>query len=194
MRALTEEQGYRLALARSAAIDALDAVALQRERIREREDDAPFAVAGSRQEIDVAFMLLALRWLREACQLIAELTEQEALAAAVRAFDHQLPQARDLRDVREHIRDYIKGAGKLQSETTAPERIVPVSSLGKRTWCGHDELSHFTWAGKELRLDDALPVAEALFGAMRDAIAPHVTEHGIRVQGTPPSGAETSAG
>lgn len=195
MEPLSQEQGYRLALARSTANDAIRAVALQRDRIREKEDDAYFAAAGFRQEVDVAFLLVALRWLREACQLVVELTQNEALAAAVGNFDRRLPGARDLRDVREHIRDYIQGSGKLQKDTTPPDRVVSMASLGSRTWLGHDELSHFIWAGKEIRLDDDLPTAERLYRAMQEAIAPYVVRggdghEGIRVQVGSGSGAE----
>jgi hypothetical protein len=184
---LSQEQGYRLALARSTANDAIRAVALQRDRVKDRDDDAYFAAAGYRQEVDVAFLLVALRWLREACQLVVELTQNAALAAAVGNFDRRLPSARDLRDVREHIRDYIQGSGKLQRDATPPDRLVSMASLGSRTWLGHDELSHFMWAGKEIRLDDALPAAERLYGAMQEAITPYVVrgsdgQEGIQVQ------------
>ncbi len=187
MEPLSREQGFQLALARSTAHEAIRAVVLQRGRIKDRDDDAYFALAGFRQEVDVAFLLLALRWLREACQLIAELTGDSALADALGDFDRRLPEARDLRDVREHIRDYIKGSGRLQQKTTARDRLVPLSSLGSRTWLGHDELSHFIWAGKEIRLDDALPASEALFQVMREAIAPHLVrdsngQEGIQVR------------
>jgi hypothetical protein len=187
VESLSREQGYQLALARSTANDAIRAIALQCDRIQDRDDDAYFAAAGFRQEVDVAFLLLALRWLREACQLVAELTGDEALADALGDFDRRLPEARDLRDVREHIRDYIKGSGKLQQKATAPDRLVPPGSLGSRTWLGHDEFSHFIWAGKEIRLDDALPAAEVLFQAMRETIAPYVVresngQEGIQVQ------------
>jgi hypothetical protein len=154
---LAQEQGYRLALARF------------------------------RQEVDVAFLLVALRWLREACQLVVEHTQNAALAAAVVNFDRRLPAARDLRDVREHLRDYIQGSGKLQRDTTPPHRRVSMASLGSRTWLGHDELSHFIWAGKEIHLDDALPAAERLYRAMQEAIAPYVVrgsdgQEGIQLQ------------
>lgn len=142
----------------------------------------------------MAFLLVALRWLREACQLVVELTQNAALAAAVGNFDRRLPAARDLRDVREHIRDYIQGGGKLQRDTTPPDRLVSMASLGSRTWLGHDELSHFIWAGKEIRLDDALPASERLYRAMQEAIAPYVVrdsdgQEGFRcrsVRGTGP--------
>jgi hypothetical protein len=195
---LSQEQGYRLALARSTANDAIRAVALQRDRIKDREDDAYFAAAGFRQEVDVAFLLVALRWLREACQLVVELTQNAALAAAIGNFDRRLPAARDLRDVREHIRDYIQGSGKLQRDTTPPDRLVSMASLGSRTWLGHDELSHFIWAGKEVRLDDALPAAERLYRAMQEAIAPYVVpgsdgHQGIQVQVGSGSRSETTS-
>ncbi len=195
---LSQEQGHRLALARSTANDAIRAVALQRDRIKDREDDAYFAAAGFRQEVDVAFLLVALRWLREASQLVAELTHDAALVTALDAFDRRLPGARDLRDVREHIRDYIQGSGKLQSRATAPDRLVSIASLGSRTWLGHDELSHFIWAGKEIRLDDALPAAERLYEAMSEAISPYVVrgsdgQEGIQVQVGPGSRPETTS-
>lgn len=190
MRRLTYEQGYQLALARSAANDAVRAVALQRDRIKDRDDDAYFAAAGFRQEVDVAFLLIALRWLREACQLVGKLTGDGGLGRALGEFDRRLPGARDLRDIREHIRVYIQGKGDLQEDTTAPDRIVPPGSIGKRTWLGHDELSHFIWAGKEIRLDDALPAAESLHAATRAAVEPYVVrddsgQEGIQVG--PPS-------
>src|SRR5579862_3048669 len=87
---LSREQGYQLALALSTANDAIRAVALQRDRIKDRDDDAYFAAAGFRQEVDVAFLLLALRWLREACQLVAELTGDKALAEALGDFGRRL--------------------------------------------------------------------------------------------------------
>jgi hypothetical protein len=185
---LYEQQGHQLAMARSAANDAIRAVALQRDRIKDRDDDAYFAAAGFRQEVDVAFMLIALRWLREACQLVAELTGDNALNQALSDVDRGLPDARDLRDVREHIRAYIVGEGKLQADKTTSDRLVSAASLGSRTWLGHDELSHFIWAGKEIQLDAALSVAERLFQVMGEAIRPYVVcdEHGrdigIRVQ------------
>jgi hypothetical protein len=195
---LSQEQGHRLALARSTANDAIRAVALQRDRIKDPDDDAHFAAAGFRQEIDVAFLLVALRWLREACQLVAELTHGAALVTAVDSFDRRLPGARDLRDVREHIRDYIQGSGRLQRRATAPDRLVSMASLGSRTWLGHDELSHFIWAGKEIRLDDTLPAAERLYEAMREATAPYVVrgsdgQEGIQVQVGPGSRPETTS-
>ncbi len=186
-----------MALARSTANEAIRAVALQRDRIKHREDDAYFAAAGLRQEVDVAFLLVALRWLREACQFVAELTHDTALVTAVDDFDRRLPGARDLRDVREHIRDYIQGSGKLQRRATAPDRLVSMASLGSRTWLGHDELSHFIWAGKEICLDDALPAAERLYRAMQEAIAPYVVRgsdghEGIQVQVGSGNRAETA--
>ncbi|MGP0037961.1 MAG: hypothetical protein ACLP4R_25850 [Solirubrobacteraceae bacterium] len=156
MEPLSEEQGFQLELARSTASDAIRAVALQRDRIKDRDDDAYFAAAGFRHEVDVAFLLLALRWLREACQLAVELTGDQALAG---------------------------GSGKLQKTTTTPDRRVPPRSLGSRTWLGHDELAHFIWAGKEIRLDDALPAAESLFEAMRNAITPHLVVDSSGIEG-----------
>lgn len=192
MLLLSQEQGYQLAQARSTANDAIRAVALQRDRIKERDDDAYFAAAGFRQEVDVAFLLIALRWLRNACHLIAKLTGSQPLAEAVGDFDRRLPGVKDMRDIREHLHDYIPGDGRLQEATTAPDRLVPPGSIAKRTWLGHDELSHFIWAGKEIQLDAALPAAEALFRAMQEAIEPYVArdDHGqdIGIQVEAPNG------
>lgn len=100
--------------------------------------------------------------------------------------------------MREHIRDYIQGSGNLQRDATPPERLVSIASLGSRTWLGHDELSHFIWAGKEIRLDDALPTAERLYRAMQEAIAPYVVRgsdghEGIQVRAGSESGSETTS-
>lgn len=129
---------------------------------------------------------------------IAELIHDAALVTAVDGFDRRLPGARDLRDVREHIRDYIQGSGKLQRPATVPDRLVSMASLSSRIWLGHDELSHFIWAGKEIRLDDALPAAERLYEAMNEAIAPYVVrggdeQEGIQVQAGSGSRPETTS-
>lgn len=102
---LTRRQACELELAHSAANDAVRAVALQRHRVNHgsKDDDAFFGAPGFRQEVDVYFLVLALRWLQEACRLAAELTGDATLALAIGDFERRLPQARDIRDIREHV-------------------------------------------------------------------------------------------
>ncbi len=181
---LSEEQGFQLELARSTANDAIRAVALQRDRIKNRDDDAYFAAAGFRQEVDVAFLLLALRWLREACQLVVELTGDQALAGALGDFDRRLSKARVIcATCGSTSATTSKAVASCNGRRAPPDRLVLPRSLGSRMCLGHDELSHFIWAGKEIRLDDALLAAESLFEAMRNAISPHLVVESSGVQG-----------
>ena len=156
-------------MANIAANDAMRAVAMQRHRVDHgtMADDAFFAADGFRREVDVYFMLLALRWLHE-CLLAADLTQDAALVDALADFDRALPHARDMRDVREHISHYIRDKGNLQADGTAPGRQVRGGALAVTTWLGQGRGTIFVWAGKEIHLDLVVPVAERVYCALRD--------------------------
>lgn len=170
---LASRQAHELEMAHSTANDAMRAVAMQRQRIARdlREDDVFFAGKGFRQEVDIYFLLLALRWLHESCSLAADLTEDPSLLTAIADFERTAPQARDMRDVREHVSDYIRGDGKLQGRKTTPDRRVHGETLGLRMWFGQDRRSIFWWAGKEIALDAVVPSAERLYASLREAMA-----------------------
>lgn len=140
-----KEAHQQLEMAHSAANDAMRAVALQRRRsAREsEEDDVFFADTSFRREVDVYFLLSALRWLDESCKLAGNLTKDPALLRALEEYERLLPQARDMRDVHEHVADYIRGDGNLQRPNATPDRRVRVATLGVRMWFGRDSATVF---------------------------------------------------
>jgi hypothetical protein len=169
---LTPTQKHQLEMANTTANDAMRAVAMQRHRVDHgtMDDDAFFAADGFRREVDVYFMLLALRWLHESCRLAADLTRDASLVEALADFDRALPHTRDMRDVREHISHYIRGKGNLQADGTATGRQVRGGALAVTTWLGQGRGTIFVWAGKEIHLDLVVPVAERMYFALRDVV------------------------
>jgi hypothetical protein len=173
--------GHQLELAHSLANDAIRAVAMQHHRINEElpEDERFFAGQGFRQEADLRFMLVALRWLREASRAAAAITNDPRLADALHASDASLPPAKDMRDVSEHVADYIRGRGTLQDQRPqARAKRVARGAEGRgqgdhglRLWRGEDDASlTFAWVGMEINTGRALAAAETLYAALRDAL------------------------
>lgn len=160
------EQDDQLVMAHIAANDAMRAVMMQGQRIEcaSATDDA------FDQEIDTRFLVLALRWLDEACKLAATLTDDPALHRAIKDFERRLPHARDMRNVYEHISLYIRGKGKLQKEGLMQSR-APTAWLGSHIWLGQDRKSTLVWADMELHVDEAQSVAEHLYSSLCDAVA-----------------------
>jgi hypothetical protein len=175
--------GHKLEMANSSANDAIRAVAMQRQRVGRNipADDRFFASAGFRQEVDVRFLVVALRWLREACRLAAAVTGDRRLEVALGEFDAAFAYgddagaenaAKDMRDIGEHLADYIAGRGRLQRSDRRPGDRGHESGLGVRIWATHpDGDTHFAWADMEIRLDAALEAAERLYGALREVVA-----------------------
>lgn len=137
------------------------------------EDDKFFASPGFRQEIDLRFLVLALHWLREACALAAGLTNDRRLMGALARFDSAVPNAKDMRDVGEHLRDYLRGRGKLQEpdvrRVRAARSLPDVGrdeKLGVRTW----DSTHFEWADMSIDVEQVLKSAEGLYAALRTAM------------------------
>jgi len=174
--------GHQLEMAHSAANDAVRAVAMQHARISDAlpEDEKFFADRGFRKEVDLRFLVLALRWLREACSIAAGITQDRVLMAALDRFDSAVPGCKDMRDVGEHLRDYLRGRGKLQRPEVRQARasrggnpdVGRQEALGVRVWeaatgCGG---TRFTWAGMDIDVDQALTTAEALYASLCAAI------------------------
>lgn len=173
--------GHQLELAHSLANDAIRAVAMQHHRISQElpEDERFFTDQGFRQEADLRFLLIALRWLREACRAAAAITNDPRLADALNAFDASLPHAKDMRDVSEHVADYIRGRGALQDQRPqARAKRVARGAEGRgqgdhglRLWRGEDDGTRaFTWVDMEIDTGQALTAAETLYAALRDAL------------------------
>jgi hypothetical protein len=175
-------RGHQLEMAHSAANDAVRAVAMQHGRIASAlpEDEKFFAHRGFRQEVDLRFLVLALRWLREACGLAAGITQDRGLIGALHQFDSALPAAQDMRDVGEHLRDYLRGRGDLQRPEVREARaargrnpdVGRQEALGVRIWEASDDGSgtRFEWAGIEIDVDRALRASEGLYASLRDAM------------------------
>jgi len=147
-------------MAHSVANDAIRAVAMQRSRVLANlpEDETFFGARGFRQEIDLNFMLVALRRLRRAATLAARIEGcQESLRESIRQFDEALPGLATMRNVGEHIDEYILG------QANRRHRDVYPSSVGVRLWFTSSGALVFDWVGQQIDIDKALKAAEHLY-------------------------------
>jgi hypothetical protein len=157
---------HRLEMADSAANDAVRGVDMQHYRVSAQlpEDEAFFSGAGFRREVDLGLLLVLLVRLRRAVGLGASIMNGDDLSDALAEFDQRVPVARRMRNISEHIDDYIAEQGHEQEE-------VPIGSLGVRVWGGSaDSNPTFTWAGGSIELDELRKVALDLYGAFRAAL------------------------
>lgn len=128
------------------------------------EDEAFFAGAGFRREVDLALLLVLLVRLRRAVGLGANILEASALSEALDAFDRRVPEARHMRNISEHVDAYIAGRGRDQKD-------VPDGSLGVRIWDGPPNTDPtFTWAGRTVELGELRGAALDLYGAFRSVM------------------------
>jgi hypothetical protein len=145
--------------AKSFCNEACFTVALQCRRLRTVEpEDKTFVF---RWHADLQFLIVALRRLRRSVELAQRVSAvAPALKTALDDFDRQLPDLAKMRNVAEHIDDYLLGTGRL--------RNVPRGALQVATWDG----TEFNWLGVRLDIDVALSSAESLFGALARAVTP----------------------
>jgi hypothetical protein len=158
--------GHRLELAHSAANDAIRGIAMQNYRLVSElpEDEEFFAAAGFRREVDLQLFLVLVARLRRMAGLIADLTSDELFAQDLAEFDQRFPAARHMRNVSEHLEDYIAGTGRRQD-------LVCDGSLGVRSWnTSADGGIVFAWAGKTVDLGDLQEAAENLYRSLRHAV------------------------
>lgn len=100
------------------------AMDVQAERI-ESAGTGPLAMR--RREIDVRFFVQALRNLLRAIELIqrrASDAAREQIAAALEAFNQEVPGAKDVRDRLEHFDEYESGVGKDQRKAGVTEPSI----------------------------------------------------------------------
>ena len=74
------------------------------------------------EKADAYLFVLALRSVRRAAELVADLTtglQRDAIEQALSEFDAAFPTAKDIRDVLDRFDDYALGHGKLQDEIRA---------------------------------------------------------------------------
>src|ERR1039457_2421145 len=97
--------------AKSFCHEAIFTVALQHRRLRATEPEDQIFIF--RWHADLQFFIVALRRLRRAAELGAEVPhESVTLRAALTAFDNRLPGLARMRNVGEHINDYMLGDGR----------------------------------------------------------------------------------
>jgi hypothetical protein len=90
------------------------AMSVQNHRIVEGTD----VLYGIQREVDLHFFLIALANFVAFVKVTAKLVSPEARAtiwAGVEAFDSEVPDAGNLRDILEHYDEYLRGKGKLQT-------------------------------------------------------------------------------
>jgi hypothetical protein len=90
------------------------AMSVQNHRIVEGTE----ALYGIQREVDLHFFLIALTNFVAFVKVAAKMVSPEArttIWAGIAAFDLDVPDASNLRDVLEHYDEYIRGKGKLQA-------------------------------------------------------------------------------
>lgn len=157
--------------AKSFCNEAIFTIALQHRRLQTTEpEDGEFIF---RWHADLQFFIVALRRLRRAVELGAEVPPVSAtLRAAITAFDDRLPGLAKMRNVGEHINDYMLGDGHAKD--------IQRGDLQVSTWDG----TVFIWLGVKLDIDVALRAAEALFEAVKLSVRSHAEEAPV----APPQG------
>jgi hypothetical protein len=143
--------------AKSFCSEACSTVALQHRRLRTTEpEDGVFVF---RWHADLQFMIVALRRLRRAAELATHVAGVSPdLKVALRAFDDSVPNLAKMRNVGEHVDEYLLGLGRSKN--------VARSELQVSMWNG----SVFNWQGVDLDIDLALKAAETLFSALAQSI------------------------
>ena len=145
--------------AKSLCNEACFTVALQHRRLRTAEpEDRVFVF---RWNADLQFLIVALRRLRRGVELASIVPDVSAgLKTALEEFDRNLPNLSKMRNVGEHIDDYVMGNQRNR------HKDVQRSALQVSTWNG----TVFRWLGAELDIDIALTAAESLFMALAKTV------------------------
>lgn len=145
-------------------------VAMQRNRIRRDEPEDEHFVF--RRWADWQLLIIALWRLRRASSMVAKVPSAKAsVTQAISRFDAQIPRLRILRNVGEHIDDYVLESDDRRRCKDVDRRGLQVGFVGTEalTWClfrsGADV------AGREgtLRLDVVVSAAEDLYTTVRSA-------------------------
>ena len=158
-RTLPPSDAVILERAKSFCNEACFTVALQHRRLKTTEpEDETFVF---RWHADLQFLIMALRRLRRSAALAAGVSAVSTnLQASIAEFDRRLPGLTRMRNVGEHLDDYVHGSPKRR------HKEVNRGELQCSTWDG----AVFNWLGVELDIDVALKAAEALFAAVSEAV------------------------
>jgi len=158
-RALPPSEMVILERAKSLCNVACFTIALQCRRLKTSEPEDEIFVL--HWYADLRFLILTLRRLRRAAKLAADVPSVSAcIEVAIFRFDKSLPGLGKLRNVDEHIDDYVRGNPKNQHKEIIRDELQRNSFDG----------SVFYWLGAELDIDVALKAAEALFAAVVEAV------------------------
>lgn len=157
-------------MTRSAAGDAIRFVVLQAHRIQHGElVPAAFDDESFQKLAEARFLIVALRWVHRHCAAAARLAEDADLMEAVVRFEDSVfhGEANAMRDVWEHLDEYIPGNGNLQRSRTRREGVAGQHQLGVLTWIGADDsLGTLAWAGFAVSLDGMVAAARRLYAAL----------------------------
>jgi hypothetical protein len=177
-RELPPSDAVFLERAKSLANQACFTVALQHRRLKstEPEDD----VFIFRWHADLQFFIVALRRLRRAAELTAGVPAVSAsVETAIHDFDERLPGLAKMRNVGEHIDDYLHEGRQPARKDRRRHKEVRRDELQVSTW----DVPVFTWLGVELDIDVALKAAETLFAVVSEAVKQFLANNG-RPRGT----------
>lgn len=126
-------------------------VELQVERLKkEDQDDAEFVM---RKAADFHFLVVALMRVRRAATLVSKSSN---IKNAIGKFDKEVPSLRSMRNVLEHIDDYIDGKGR--------DTSVVIGELFIYAF-GSDKVA---WSKYEIDLEKALKASANLFKAIQE--------------------------
>jgi hypothetical protein len=149
-------------------------VALQHRRLQTQEPEDEIFLF--RWHADLQFLIIALRRLRRAAELAARVPQvSDALKAAIEEFDKALPGLAKMRNVGEHIDDYLLGTGRLKE--------VRKGALQVSTWDG----TVFNWLDVELNIDIALEAAQTLFAVLGQSVKQYVSLNVSHARGLTPN-------
>ncbi len=167
--AWNKERASKLERAYLAATDAIYAIAMQRRRMEiplEKGESFIF-----RREADLRFLLLASRWLKEACINAAETTDEPTLHSANSAFNETCPNLKDIRDVYEHLAAYIDDKGHLQnSQRVELDQQIQKEWLFTSSFGVTDEGDlTYQWVKQEINVDQLVRAAKQLYASLLDA-------------------------
>jgi hypothetical protein len=152
--------------------NAARAVAMQSHRaVAPSDHDQLFDGQAWRSMIECRFLAVALRWLEDIADTANWTLQDPILAATLQKFRDALPEARRMRNIGEHLPEYIIGQSHMQRKRDPSERRGAQRELGVMVWTGFDGRgTHLTWAGTNLDVDVARAAADRLYVAVRDAI------------------------
>jgi hypothetical protein len=163
---------HQLAGLRLEAGNAARAVAMQSVRATgPSEHDESFDGLGFRSAVDFRFLTIALRWLEDIAEHANRALADDGVAAAIQMFRDAVPEARNMRNIGEHLPEYFLGSGRLQGRPDLLAQRGQINQLGVMIWTGHDDHgTRLTWAGTNIDANEARRAADQLYLAVCDAI------------------------